>query len=247
MEFDTPSLKDWRFMISKEVNPYRNMAREEAVFLSVESFTSPNTFRFWMNDRSVILGTSQKPEEELNLDVCSKHCIDIVRRFTGGGAVYTDLGNLNWSIMLNKKALPLATRGINKIFEGMSQPIILTLRDLGVKAEFKAPNAIFLYDKKISGLAMYLKRNSILCHGTLLVESDLNLLKTVLKKLKDPVININDLDTKITKNDIINKLKEILPEVFNINLNRGCVTDDEKNIVKKLGLNRYKYNTVHHS
>ena len=129
----------------------------------------------------------------------------------------------------------------------MSQPIILTLRDLGIKAKFQAPNAIFLSDKKISGLAMYLKRNSILCHGTLLVESDLNMLKSVLKKLKDPVININDLDTKITKNEIIIKLKEILPEVFNINLNRGYITEDEKNIVKKLGLNRYKYNTVHHS
>ncbi|MFB0543616.1 MAG: biotin/lipoate A/B protein ligase family protein [Candidatus Bathyarchaeia archaeon] len=183
----------WRLLVLRETDPYRNVALEEVLLRAVEEGSSPDTLRFWRNTRSAVIGWSQRPGEVLNLEKCLLFGVSVVRRFTGGGAVYQDLGNLNWTFICRRDSAPLrGVRGARRIFERFSSPVLEALRGLGVKAEFRAPNAICLGGGKVSGMAMYIKRRSILCHGTLLIDSDLYLLKLVLSWLKDSVTNLND-------------------------------------------------------
>jgi len=219
------------------------MAIEETILLGSELGSSPNTLRFWTNSRSAIIGISQNPIKEIDLEACSKYHVAIVKRFTGGGTVYNDLGNLNWTIVINKNSLPKDIEGVLEIYKKMSQSMILALKNLDIKANFISPNSIFLFNKKISGLAMYVKSKSILCHGTLLIDSDLNILDSVLKNLKNPVTNINDnIDIKVSKNEIINELIKTLSKTYNIKLLLGKRTIEEKKIIKKLDLKKYKPN-----
>ena len=198
----------WRVLLTGDVDPYRNMAFEESLLLSVESGSSPNTLRFWRNKRCVVIGLSQNKADELDLEKCHDYGVHILKRFTGGGTVYHDLGNLNWTVVC-RMDIPVIKKiqGVYGLYERLSNPVVEALQDLDINAEFKPPNSIYLQKKKISGLAMCIKKSSILVHGTLLVNADINLLNRSLKKLKDPVTNIS-FHTKSTfqQSDIIEKI-----------------------------------------
>ena len=222
--------KEWRVLLPGDTDPHRNMALEESLLLSVEDSSSPNTLRFWKNERSVFLGFSEKPEEELDLESCFKYHVSVVKRFTGGGTVYHDLGNLNWTIVYQKNSHIMKNiKGFTDIFMKLSYPLIASLQDLDVDAKFKPPTGIYLFDKKISGMAMRIKRNSILCHGTLLIDADLNILHSILRNLKEPVTNINDYtSTKISQSDIIQKMIENVQKIFRIQCKYGDLNRTEK-------------------
>ncbi len=232
----------WRVLQTRDTDPYRNMSLEESLLLAVEARFSPNTLRFWKNQRSAILGISQKPEEEVNLENCSKHHVCVVKRFTGGGAVYNDLGNLNWTIVFQKELLNnLNVLGIHELYEVLCSPVISAVRDFGLGAEFRPPTSIFLMNKKISGLSMRIYKNTILCHGTLLMDADITILNSILKKLKDPVTNINDhAKVKITDEDIMRKIIEHARNIFKIRLEFGDISTNEKKIQETLPLNKYR-------
>ncbi|MHA1711881.1 MAG: lipoate--protein ligase family protein [Candidatus Freyarchaeota archaeon] len=117
---------------------------------------------------------------EVNLEVCTEYGLTIVRRFTGRGTVYHDLGNLNWTVVVDRNHM-LVPRVPAEIYRVVSNAIIEGIKLLGMNAEFKPPNVIQIREKKISGLAAYVKKNAILCHGTLLVDADLDILSKVLK------------------------------------------------------------------
>lgn len=172
-------MKNWRLLNLEYSDSYLNMAVEEAILLAAEKGLTSNTIRLWINPRSVIIGRFQNVFHEVNLKVCNKYGITIVRRFTGGGAVYHDYGNLNWTIVLNKNH-PLAPKIPAEIYKVASNAIIEGIKSLGVRVIFESPNIIQIGGKKISGLAAYVKKNTILCHGTLLVNTDLSILPEAL-------------------------------------------------------------------
>ena len=182
-------MEEWRVLYSRSFNPYRNLAIEEALLLSVNEAKAPNTVRFWRNTESVIIGRSQKIEEEVNFEKCNKLGVKILRRFTGGGAVYHDLGNLNWTVVMNRNSI-LYPRTILEIYRGACNVIVESLRYLGVDAKFEEPNNIMVDGKKVSGSAAYVKKNAALCHGTLLVNADLINLNNVLSRPRYEVTNI---------------------------------------------------------
>ena len=182
-------MEEWRVLHSRSLNPYQNMAIEEAVLLSVNEAKAPNTIRFWRNTESVIIGRSQKIEEEVNLDKCVELGVKILRRFTGGGAVYHDLGNLNWSVVVNRSSI-LYPRTILEIYKESCGVIVGSLRHLGVDAKFEEPNNIMVGGKKVSGSAAYIKKNAALCHGTLLVNANLTNLNNVLSRPRYVVTNL---------------------------------------------------------
>lgn len=182
-------MEEWRVLDSRSFDPYRNMAIEEAVLLAVNEAKVPNTIRFWRNTESVIVGRSQKIEEEVNLDKCTKLGVKILRRFTGGGAVYHDLGNLNWSIVMNRSSI-LYPKTILEIYKEACGAIVESLRYLGVDAKFEEPNNVTVDGKKVSGSAAYIKKNAALCHGTLLLNANLANLNNVLSRPRYVVTNI---------------------------------------------------------
>lgn len=222
----------WRLLVLKDTDPYRNMALEEVLLKAVEEGLSPDTLRFWRNTRSAVIGGYQRPGEVLNLEKCRLFRVSVVRRFTGGGAVYHDLGNLNWTFVCRRDSASLrGVRGARRIFERFSSLILEALRGLGVKAEFRAPNAIYLGGGKVSGMAMYIKRRSILCHGTLLINSDLSLLKLVLSRLKEPVTNVNDgAPSHVSVEEVMEAIREASERCLDISLVEGglSVLEEER-------------------
>ena len=152
-------------------DPFSNLALEEVLFLGLRV----STLRIWSNQKSVIIGRAQLAEFETNLEYCRGAGIPIVRRFTAGGAVYNGPGNLNWSFFVPREENGMGSDlgDANRVFAAFAALVVGALRACGVYSEFKAPNGIFDRHGKISGMAAYISRRGVLCHGTLLVETDL--------------------------------------------------------------------------
>jgi lipoate---protein ligase len=160
--------------------PAANLALEEALFLrNVRGFV----VRIWENGESVIIGRAQLARFETDIEYCQANAVPIVRRFTAGGAVYNGPGNLNWSLFISR-ALDSGPQlrylsDPHAIFRSASKPLLAALATLGVDARLDPPNSILTEGGKVSGMAAYVSRTGILCHGTLLVAADLGRVKAL--------------------------------------------------------------------
>ena len=161
-------------IINACTEPYFNMACEEHL---MNTATEP-TVMLWRNSRAVIIGKNQNAEETVNLEYTEKSGIPVVRRLTGGGAVFHDLGNINYTFILPKAISP-------DDFSEFSRPVIEALKGLCITAECSGRNDITVNGKKISGTARCEYRGRagdvIMHHGTLLFSADLNELAEALK------------------------------------------------------------------
>lgn len=149
-----------------------NLALEEHVLRTVEGEDS--FLLFYVNAPSIIIGRNQNTIEEINPDVVRERGIRVVRRISGGGAVYHDLGNLNFSFLT-----PYAPERFNRYAE-FTQPVVEVLRELGVPAELNGRNDIVAEGRKISGNAQFVSRGRMFSHGTLLLDSDLDAVTAAL-------------------------------------------------------------------
>ena len=133
----------------------------------------------WQNDPTIVIGKNQNTYEELDIDYVNENNINVVRRMSGGGAVYHDLGNLNYTIIKNDGRL------YKNDFTFFALPVISCLKKFGVEATFNGRNDILIDGKKFSGNAQYFYKNKVLHHGTLLFSSDLRILSLALKVKKE--------------------------------------------------------------
>lgn len=245
----------WRLINSEVTNPYFNMALEEAIAKTVGEGLAVNTLRFWRNDKSVILGRFQSIELEVDLNACIKHNLAVVRRFTGGGAVYHDLGNLNYSIAINQRnTLSKNMKDIQFFFMKTSLSVIEGLKNLGLNSNFKKPNVILIDGRKISGVAGAIRWNTIFHHGCLLVSSNLSILREVLNCFKEnyisskkwvsskkiEVTNIKEFaNKKIELNDVKNALKKGFEKVYGVRLIEGSLSLNELKKAEELYKDKY--------
>lgn len=216
-----------------------NLAMEEAIARACGKKIVKNTLRFWRNKGAIIIGYFQNAFEEINFEECKKYNLQIVRRFTGGGAVYHDIGNLNYSISVSNEEewIPKDIYGFFGIFIDI---IINGLKKIGVKAFKKGINNIFYEEKKISGLAASNQWETAFLHGCLLVSANIDIMRKVLKKMKNETINIeNILGYKIPLEKIIKALKESFEEKLNIKIIEEDLTKYEYNLANKLYKEKY--------
>ena len=180
--------------------PQFNLALEQYVFESLDQFDE--IFLLWINEPSIIVGKNQNTIAEINLDYIKENNINVVRRLSGGGAVYHDHGNLNYTIISKSKN----TSAFN--FEAFSQPVIEVLAELGVEAEFSGRNDITIGGRKFCGNAQYMKRDRVLHHGAMLFDTDLTVLGDALKVSKDKIASkgIKSVRSRVT--NIIDHLEE---------------------------------------
>lgn len=151
------------YLETGSTDPAYNLAFEEYV---LNYRTSGNYLILWQNSNAVIIGRNQNAEAEINRPFVEQHGIRVVRRNTGGGAVYHDLGNLNYSFITDFG--DAETRSPDQF----TVPVVRTLRDLGLDAQSSGRNDILVSGRKVSGTAQQLLKGRILHHGTLLFDSD---------------------------------------------------------------------------
>lgn len=156
---------------TNSVDPCYNLAFEE--FLLTHK-TEGEILMLWQNKNTVVVGRNQNTAEEINQEFVEKHKISVVRRGTGGGAVYHDLGNLNYSFIKD-----IGNTSEMSIHE-FSKPVCSALEKMGAKAETSGRNDIIIEGKKISGAAQRIFKGRILHHGTLLFDSDVNMVSGAL-------------------------------------------------------------------
>ncbi len=180
------------FFDCTSTDPYFNLACEEYVFEALDQ--SKSYFMLWQNHKTVVVGKHQNTVEEINQEYVRTHDIRVVRRLSGGGAVYHDLGNLNFTFIVDKNVIG------DFDFKVFTAPVIKALARLGVTAEFNSRNDLTIDGKKFSGNSQYHKGNRLLHHGTLLFNSDLDVIQQVLtvKQEKIESKGIKSIRSRVT-------------------------------------------------
>jgi len=160
-----------KIIVSDSHDPAFNLALEEYLFNQKEEYVL-----FYINDSSVIIGSNQVWENEVNQDFCRQYQIPIYRRISGGGAVYHDLGNLNYSFIFNKKDQKY------KLNAEYLKLVIVALTAFGIQPIVGKRKDLWLPDgvHKISGTASHLTGSRVMHHGTILYDADLEILQSVL-------------------------------------------------------------------
>jgi lipoate-protein ligase A len=160
-------------------DPFSNLALEEVIFTGLRV----PTLRVWNNQKSVIIGRAQLAKFETDLEYCRRRRIPVVRRFTAGGAVYNGPGNLNWSFFVPRIAdgTGAGFGDANRVFASFATQVVTALRACHVECEFKTPNCIVNRQGKISGMAAYISKGGVICHGTLLIDADLKEVETLTR------------------------------------------------------------------
>lgn len=161
-----------RFLWIDNTSPYFNLAAEEYLLKQ----TQDDIFMLWQNEDSVIVGRYQNSLAEVDIDYIEANHIKVARRITGGGAVFHDLGNLNFTFIRN---IQPEEKTID--FRRYLNPIVEALQELGVPAEFSGRNDLTIEGRKISGNAMTFYQNRVLEHGTLLFSTIPDHLSAALK------------------------------------------------------------------
>ena len=160
-----------RYIKNTSTNPYYNMAFDEYCLESL-SIDEP-VFFLWQNRPAVIVGFNQEVNTEVNLDYLKENGIDLVRRVTGGGAVYHDLGNLNYTIVGRSEDL-------ERDYPEYASIMAKALQKLGVPATLSGRNDILVEGRKVSGFAKRVCKNRLMVHGTLKYNVDVDVLTKVL-------------------------------------------------------------------
>ena len=228
-----------RFFIDDATDPAFNLALEETL---CGEFPEP-VLMLWRNRPAVIVGRNQNTLAEVNTEFVREHGIDVVRRMTGGGAVYHDLGNVNYSFIIHERHPEPDS------FALFARPVVACLRSLGVPAVFSGRNDILAEGRKISGSAQCCMKDRTLFHGTLLFDLEMAMLEKVLtpgrakieskgvRSVRARVANLKEFLPGMSTEDFMSVLAEKLAAVASA---PGPVPTEWREKAEKLADSRYR-------
>ena len=192
-------------------DPALNLALEEYALRQLP--LEESLLLFYINEPSIIIGKNQNTVEEINREYVEANGIRVVRRLSGGGAVYHDLGNLNFSFITKDDGQSF------RDFAKFTQPVVDALRKLGVNAELTGRNDIQVGEAKISGNAQFFARGRMFSHGTLLFDSEM---ERVASALNVKPIKFESKSTKSVRSRVAN-ISSFLPEPMTIGAFRSAL------------------------
>ncbi|AIC94002.1 MULTISPECIES: lipoate--protein ligase [Shouchella] len=160
-------------------DPRINLAIEEWALKNLDP--NESYLLFYINEPSIIIGKNQNTFEEINLDYVKDNNLHVVRRLSGGGAVYHDLGNLNFSFITKDDGDSFHN------FKKFTEPVVQALKQLGVQAELSGRNDIQVGERKISGNAQFTTKGRMFSHGTLMLQSEIENVVSALRVKDDKI------------------------------------------------------------
>ncbi|WP_257349377.1 lipoate--protein ligase [Pseudalkalibacillus decolorationis] len=225
-------------------DPTMNLAIEE---YALKHLNINDTYLlFYINEPSIIIGKNQNTVEEINSSYVKEHGIHVVRRLSGGGAVYHDLGNLNFSFITRDDGNSFHD------FKKFTEPVIKALNRLGARAELSGRNDILVEGKKISGNAQFSTKGRMFSHGTLMFDSQIENVVSALnvnmdkikskgiKSIRSRVTNIREhLDTDMTNEEFKDTLLRYLFDE-NKNIPQYRLTEEDWKVIRGISEERYQ-------
>ncbi len=251
----------WRMLEETEMDIHRNLAIEEALArVNASSKSKMHTIRFWRSPKSVVMGRFQCAHLEVNLGYCSDNQIPIARRFTGGGTVYHDEGNLNITLCLDQHA-PYVARTLGELYWNFFGAMASGLQEIGVEVRYDhSRQCLRMGGKKVTGTAGWIKHGVSFLHGTLLIDSDLQVLSQCLTVPPNQPVYLRDksrIRCKPSKKDVVTSIAREMKDrpsddeikqaimsgiqkLTGETLEMGTLTQEEKDAAHSLYQNRYR-------
>lgn len=246
----------WRFFGIDCYDAYMNMAIDESISRTKIEFGTQNTIRFYRWQPSAVsIGYFQIAEQEANLEACSSLNIDLVRRLTGGGAVYHDFaGELTYSLIVDESNTKIP-KDITQSYEVICLGIVEGLRALGIEATFKPINDIIVNGRgrKISGNAQTRRWGVVLQHGTILVDTNISTMFKVLRVSKEKISDkqIKAVEERVTTiqkelgrnvpfEEVASALRRGFERTLDISLVDQPLTEREINLAQELKETKFK-------
>ena len=237
--------EQWRLLQTDFNTAFANMAIDRAILVANSRGKVPPTVRFYSwKPPAISIGYFQSLNEEVDLDACKKLGVDYVRRITGGGAVFHDK-ELTYSIVISESH-PQIPKNILESYRRICGAIIRGLQGLWIESKYAPINDIVVSNRKISGNAQTRKSNTVLQHGTVLMDVDVekmfSLLKVPNEKIKDKLIS--DVKQRVTSikhisgnevsfENVAEAMKNGFEEEFGIELVKGALTKNEIQLAEK--------------
>ncbi|MCL5256709.1 MAG: lipoate--protein ligase family protein [Chloroflexi bacterium] len=244
-------LEEWRLLDLSFGDPHMNLAVEEAVLRAVGAGESPPTLRLWQNENAVVIGYSQHAGDEADLEFCRRNGTAVVRRISGGGAVYHDLDNLNYALFI-----PLSDHRVSadvvESFEYLSRGALEAIRILGFEGEFRPGNDITIGGRKVSGTAQARRGGAVLHHGTLLLDVNVPVMQRALRvrpeylaskgatSVGEWVTSLRALGKRCTMEEVKNALVRGFERALRVYFTVGGLTGAETAMAERLAREQYR-------
>ena len=244
-------MKQFRLIVDRlPKDAFTNMAIDEAICKMHYLIKKPTVRFYSWKPAAISIGYFQGLTEEVDTKKCSELCIDVVRRITGGGAVFHD-AELTYSFVCSEES-GLVSKNILESYKKICNSLILGFKELGLNAMFVPLNDIIANGKKISGNAQTRKEKNVLQHGTILIGVDVDKMFSLLlvpyEKLKGKMIeNVkqrvtsveNELKRNVSFEEIANAMKKGFEENFGVELIEEELSEEEKNLAAKIREERF--------
>ncbi len=232
------------FVRRPQTNPYFNIAAEEFILKN----SREDVLMLWQSEPSVVVGKHQNTMAEVNMDFVRENNIPVIRRISGGGTVYHDLGNINLTqISTFRKTNQLID------FRKFTKPVIAFLKQFGLEASFTGKNNLTVNGKKFSGNSAHIFKNRVMHHGTFLYYTDLDRLEKVvhpgnghifdksIKSIRAAVGNISGyLENPLTTETFMQRLELFLKDYYHISTTVD-LTPEEHLAIEKLVEEKYSH------
>ena len=222
-------------IVRNDTDPFFNIAAEEYIFKNIPE----DIFMVWNNEEVVVVGKHQNAFSEIDQKYVKENNIPVIRRITGGGTVFHDDGNLNYSLIFHKN------KNAQIDYQRNTNAIIEALKGLGLNAALQDKSNITVDGIKVSGNSEHLFKNRILHHGTLLFSSDINRLEKIkgnkldsysdkaVKSIRKEVVNISDiLEKKMSFNEFSDYIRNFLTEYYKPSKSISLNSQDKAEINK---------------
>ena len=226
----------WRLIEHHILSPAMNLAIDEAIQREVVEGRSPDTLRLWRSPPSVVVGYFQDWGTSVDHAACERMGIEVVRRVSGGGAVYHDLGNLNYSVVIRRSLAPVPLDGVEASMVLLCKGMVEGLSGLDIMATAQR-GSVFAGGRKLSGSAQHRMHGTVLHHGTLMIDVDLAALSTSLREPYPEryLVNLRDLCPVAARVDVVTtRIERGFCRALGVALKRGWLTQGELVLAREL-------------